>query len=497
MSLRRSGLLVLCSSLLLARGFGQLERPLFWRGVYLFGLPQPTNGPVFFSNLSDSLHLNLFQVRTFGIAAGKERNEFFLRNPKNLKVVNQSTVLATASDATDAALPDRLAESIESETRALAQYSNNFRFYLADEPDEDKLDAFASTSKRVQQSHKRAKTVTALLADHDRFVKAAGLSEVLVETYFLKNDTPHPSLVDMDSVSTHAGIVAWGDSGYAWYLGGLQQHMNEVLAGTVRPAAETAQESRGKVRLIFVPQLHGVLDSTKKKYDRDDDLHNNLVLRPPSPAEIRVQYYIGLAYGARGFLAYPYGFDAGYERSPETYPGLVSGDPSQVNHSSNFDTLYGKPIWTGYHEKWLEVAAMNKRLEAIGQTLLCLNWIGAKSWTMDPREWKPMTVSCGKWNNIVTGCSATTLSGYRDDLPQVEIGHLRSCKSDYIVVVNRRCSNEDTAQVTIVLNDAVLEKGKRWKVTDIGRRVSMIVSEGQSFMDRFDPGAGKIYRLSK
>lgn len=484
-------------SFIATNGIAQPEKPLFWRGVYLFGLPQPTDGLRFFTHLSDSLHLNLFQVRTYGSTVSKARNDFFLGNPKNLKVVNQSVPLVEPSASTDAAVPDRQARSIESETRALASYPNNYRFYLADEPGAEKLDAFAATSQRVKRSHSRAKTVTALLSHHEVITDSAGLSEVLVETYFLKNNTPHPSLVNMDRIASDAGIVAWGDTGYGWYLGGLQQSINNELETIVRPAAEVALKQKGKVALIFVPQLHGILDSATTKYDRDEDLHSTLLLRPPSPSEIRLQYNLGLAYGAKGFVAYPYGFDAGHERMKETYPGLVSGEPTQTDHASNFDVLYGKRIWTGYNEKWYEVAEMNKRLQTLGDTMLTLTWVGAKSWTMDPKFWKPITTISGRWSDIVANCAARTYSRYRDDLPQVEVGHLKRGKTDYIVVVNRRAANEDKAQITITLNTSFMPGIKRWKVTDIERNSFTRLADDCSFTDRFEPGEGKIYRISK
>ena len=209
----------------------------------------------------------------------------------------------------------------------------------------------------------------------------------------------------------------------------------------------------------------------------------------------------GIAYGVKGFLAYPYGTDIAHSdpsvqgSRAEAYVGLIPQaelNPSLIHPSQNVGTLFGKRVYTGYKEKWDELAALNRRFEqGLGDTLMRLRWIGAKAWTMT-NSWEPMTEQTSRWNaRIVTDVKATTAGKSHDQLPQVEIGNLRRGSTDYLAVVNRRCSPRDAASISIFL--AV---GRTWRVTDVEDRTrSWRVQGGGSFTDTFEPGGGHLYRL--
>ena len=220
------------------------------------------------------------------------------------------------------------------------------------------------------------------------------------------------------------------------------------------------------------------LVATTIRSDIDDRLH----LRPPSPSEIRLQYSLGIAYGARGFLAYPYGFDHGYASENAAFPGIVSGDVSATDHASDFDTLFGrKNVWTGYREKWYATAGQNARLEKLSAFLDGLKWNAAKSWTMQTPGWVACTTQTRYWDpGIVTDCAATVASDYRNDLCMVEIGHLTQGTTNVIVVVNRRCAPDDKATITLTLS-----RKSNWRVTDFENTSHQWrVSGGRSFQTR-------------
>jgi hypothetical protein len=239
--------------------------------------------------------------------------------------------------------------------------------------------------------------------------------------------------------------------------------------------------------------LHGIVYRSTMKY---------IGQRTPSPSEIRLQYNLGLAYGAKGFLGFIYGYEPGDIRRSETYPGLVSHDPSQVDHRENKDVVYGRDsIWTGYSEKWNEIRRLNARLVPLGDSLISMKWIGAKGWSIDDKGNPKQYQSIG-WEGIVTSVVATVPYGdptrkYNDNCPLpptfAEVGCLRKNSTDYIVVVNRRCANTDTARITVSL-----ERGYAWTVTDIEQpSFRMSVPRGHSFTVLIEPGGGKVFRLAK
>jgi len=494
-SISRALLVIL---LLFAWSRPALPQTGIWRGVLLFGIAKPTD-PAFFTLLRDSLHLNVFQVRTFG-PPDKERVDYFLNNNKGLAVLNLDAYLAGL--AADTSKYDRIKDStLKSHARWLHRYSSNTRFYLVDEPKPERFKDFkfvSDTLRKILGHHSRAATVT-MLAHGDSairtFVNRVQPSELMIDRYFITNNIPHPSLRGPDSVIAKAALIKVWDPepvGNGHYLGALQQQLNNAIAEHYRPAAIAIRNTNR--RLVIAPQLHGELYRATGGYDDEPGaIEEHLHLRPPSPAEIRLQYNLGLAYGARGFLAYPYGFDRGFTEESVTFPGIVAGDPSGTNHSSNFDTIYGwKNVWTGYREKWYATAQENARLSRLSTFLNSLRWNAAKSWTITTPGWIPTTHQTPHWNpGIVTRCVATVASGYHNELCLVEIGHLKKGATDVIIVVNRRSGPSDTATIRLTLSNMA-----RWLVTDIENTSRQWrVSRGKSFSDTFLPGEGKIYTL--
>jgi hypothetical protein len=210
-----------------------------------------------------------------------------------------------------------------------------------------------------------------------------------------------------------------------------------------------------------------------------------------------------MAYGAKGFLAYPYGTDIVHAdpavpgSRTEAYVGLVPPygvNPSLIHPPGNAEVLFGRRVYTGYREKWDELAKLNWRFQqGLGDTLLRLRWIAAKAWTMS-QSWAPMTEQTAGWNpELVTEIRVSTAGGVHDELPQVEIGNLRRGSTEYLAVVNRRCSARDNATIAITL-----ARGRTWRVTDVeDRSRTWRVQGGNAFTDTFEPGGGHLYRLER
>ncbi len=496
---------------------GQLQSPLFWRGVFLFGLDPANDKARFFSTLKDSLHLNLFQVTTF--EGADLRNDYFLDTPNNLKViVQENEVVAKLSAAEkDSEEYQKLLkrghdERLEGEVKVLRSYPSVIRFYLRDEPTRRSFESWRYVRDLVAKSDDKKRVVGSVAAFADtgvyieEFLKVGRPSELLVDPYYFFNSIPHPSLEGHPEIARAAGIRAWEDydpgSRYGYYFGFVQLYLNQALRDQIRPAAEAVSSSTPATPLIFIPQLHGVLHQNTATYDTDNDPDTAPTLRPPSPLEIRLQIGIGMAYGAKGFLAFPYGTQIGEtaDGRQEWVVGLVpprERDASFVDHSSNLEILLGKELWTGYREKWEEIASLYGRFAAgLGDTLSRMTWVGAKSWTHKDSAslWVPTTTATNKWDStIVVSCRAETPSGYRNDLPQVEIGHLKRGKTDYLIVVNRRCYTTDRATISVRLSGRC-----KWRVRDIERpHRRWTLKRLGTFSEVFEPGEARVFRLDR
>jgi hypothetical protein len=377
------------------------------------------------------------------------------------------------------------------------------RYYLVDEPLPKHYPGYKKASEQlsalVDDGGTSPPTITTLAEGGSAirdFVAQVQPAELVIDPYFITNNIPHPSLKGRDDLAERVGILPWGSEqeGYGWYFGFLQQGINKALEEHHRVAAEVVRAAGTPLRFVIAPQLHGILFRSTVGYDRDTSRMNALYLRPPAPSEISLQYGLGLAYGAKGFLGYPYGFDAGYETMEEVFTGLVSGDLSGVDHASNVDKLYGRDsVWTGYAEKWAEFQRNNMRLAAIGDLMASLTWVGAKSWSMT-RNWEPELRATAGWKKeLITGVDVTITGDPYPQLPQVEIGHLRGGGADYLVVVNRRCAPRDRATIAVRLGG-----GGVWTVRDVEHpETTPYTASGNTFSDQFGPGQWRVYRLQR
>jgi uncharacterized repeat protein (TIGR02543 family) len=501
-----------------ATPYTNMTPKIFWRGVYFYGMKEASNKSLFFNTLKDNLNLNVYQVRT--LDGVPDRDKFFLQNDVDeLNVITQMDTLAILSSFTN--VGDLKAHkydlSIQKEVNTILSYagSKHFRFYLRDEPEANMFSAWNYVKNSILNYDSQAlqptynKGSVAAYADTgsniEQFLLNAQPSELIIDPYFLYKSIPHPSLDANICASNLAGIEPWN---YGCYLGLLQQYLNQALNEKIRPAAEAAKYSAFPVPFILAPQLHGMMFKFKQKCDHDNNYEDSRCLRTPSSSEIKLQFYIGIAYGAKGFLAYPYSTDIVWDSTYSdslAFPGLVSIDPTLTNHDSNYGTIFGKYIYTGYKEKWTALSEVYGSLKAnqLEETLLALSWVGAKSWTMT-QGWDKEAIPTLHWDDIVTNCTATVNKppdlcdpcAPWNDRPQVEVGHLQSSNlTDYIVVVNRRCAKSDVAHISITLK--TLQSG-RWRVTDIERPTFHDTVDGRgSFTDTFEPGCGKIYRLEK
>jgi hypothetical protein len=375
-------------------------------------------------------------------------------------------------------------------------------FYLADEPPTSVFLAMNYVGKLIKDvidsADIRSRTTTTMFNRFARFLNDAPPSLMMVDMYPITPTIPHPSILDK-ALSTNSGIT-WNATnpssniwGYTDYVDSLQRHLDVDLHRIFYPGAQVAKDK--SKRWTYVPQLHGIAwdTSLNKNYLGPNPVWN---LRPPSASEVRLLYNLGMVYGAKGFVPFNYrGTNVPWVGSVN-FVGLVSDTligGYYTHHSGNTGNIFGTNIWTGYNEKWHEVAAQNARLMHIGDTLLALNWQGTKSWT----NYTDAVIHTNDWSGIVTAAVTkdTLASPTTDSQPFVEVGHLKRGATDYLVVVNRRCATRsdhfETRDVTLTLNNGT----GNILVTDIETNRAWVTKGDRPFTDRFQPGEGKIYRL--
>jgi hypothetical protein len=195
-------------------------------------------------------------------------------------------------------------------------------------------------------------------------------------------------------------------------------------------------------------------------------------LREPSAYEMRAMANLGVCYGAKGIIYYMYTNNSDTTRYIYR-TGLLADDSSS---KPEYSDPYGQP-------KWQTVKDVNHTLGIIGPTLLTLTWQGAKGWhTGAPPP-------SGTWSNLVTNVS----TNFPGETYYVETGHLKYGSSiDYLFVVNRRTLSTEGRDITETLNTL----GASWEVSDVASGKIWIVGPNGSFTDTFQPGEGKLYRIS-
>ncbi len=195
-----------------------------------------------------------------------------------------------------------------------------------------------------------------------------------------------------------------------------------------------------------------------------------LSLRNPTPAEIKDEAYLALAYGATG-LAY-FWYTTTYYNKEDTTDwrglGLVEWSP-------------GAGEWVP-NEKWYAVQEINFVLDKIGPTLLQLDWKGAC--TSD-------TVNKLDFSFI------KRLESEEFDTTYVQVGFFKdtTATTNYFMLVNRRCLENESQNVISYIN-----KGGTYLIIDLYEDDTTIAGYETSvgaipFTTHLEPGEGKLFKL--
>lgn len=399
---------------------------------------------------------------------------------------------------------------LQTDAQELNGYSLVKRFYSQDEPFVSSFTSFKYVKDRIGEvipsslnQDGKGSLTTALAYEPSRFLTHAQPNELMMDNYPIRSDIPSPVYKNNTSASTDLGIVDYVND--AQYTSILQQKIDERLIYDVghnlglRPMAEACANTGfdGKKRNFwFIGQLHGeyIVDNGKFRYTSSFVDSNGYALRPPTGNEIKMMLNLALAYGAKGFVCYPFGTDLADDfggGSHAYFPGLVSKTPDANNilndHSTDIASLpvgsiQGTPknVWVGYSEKWNALKGVYDMVQQLAPTFLSLTWQGTKSWNNN--------ATAGTWSGFVNNVT-TNVSG---ETKYVETGYFKDGSSnDYVFVVNRRTLSTETRTITLQFSNTPYSQ-----ITDVATSSTSIISPNGIFATSLSPGQGKLYKIT-
>ena len=297
---------------------------------------------------------------------------------------------------------------------------------------------------------------------------SSGLAEDYIVPYLETTQVPE-LIYDAYTIGWAQNSKSEGDSTiqYAWnrlIKNSIHGDYDYFYNGGLRAAIEKSQEKDKD--LWFCMQTSGAL---KKK---DDGTWRAEGLRDPTREEIRCEGFLGLTYGAKGFVYYHYSpiYHYGY-RNPtgidlpewngaigrglvDFWPDYTDTTETELVDSADFVDAINDLGWLHPNEKWYAVRDFNHTLDSLENLVTNLKWI---------------TAGCAEYadNNTISyvtiDSTCDTLDN-RDDSLFVEVGIfkgintpgdtfrvdndvIRGFSGDAISIVNRRVNADTTGGV--------------------------------------------------
>ncbi|MFZ0452729.1 MAG: right-handed parallel beta-helix repeat-containing protein [Ignavibacteriaceae bacterium] len=364
------------------------------------------------------------------------------------------------------------------------------RFYFSDEPKISSFQAYNYVQNITRSAYGGdaingvASGVTAqpYKNSFDRFLIDAHPHELVVDYFPVVSDVPNPNMTDAEA--ENVGIVQYNNNP-SYYTQTLQAKFTGLINTLGTAAVSTKQHG---IDLWYVPQLHGVYVQGSGGFRNRD---GGPQPRPPTGNEIIAMCNLGVAYGAKGIVPYPFDSEKTYSwnNGADTayWPGLVTEEPVGgllKNHWTNYATYPSptgnKSIRMGFKEKWDALASVMEYYSQISSTLSALSWQGTKSWDNFH--------TTGTWNSIVSNIT-TNVSG---ETTYVETGHFVNSGNDYLFVVNRRTLSSDQRNISVTINKTSYNN---WKISEIGTSNTWTVSGTGTFTTSYQPGEGKLFKM--
>jgi|GEM_PF-4866438 len=197
--------------------------------------------------------------------------------------------------------------------------------------------------------------------------------------------------------------------------------------------------------------------------------------RFPTPYEVRLQTFLALCYGADGIINWSYYSRNGQYGQDTTRREILLG---------LYDHLADTPT-----EMWYEIAHFSgPRVELLGPEFHELTWQGAGFH-------EDVATVPGNFINSLQAAPGETLT-----TTYVEVGFFKDdAGTDYFILVNRQCLENEDQSVIAYLDSADLDGGKMWYVIDQYSQDTTFtgaINGTIPFTTHLDPGEGKLFKLA-
>ncbi len=358
--------------------------------------------------------------------------------------------------------------------------TRNFRWY-GDEPGATNFRAYSKVSELAKQATGVA--MNGSLSDYSAqslselqsYIGTVRPSELITDTYSIwgSSSNPRDNLHSIDSASSGTNSIQYS---YDYLTPNLR---NSITAANGDPS--TASDD---IPFWFTMQVDrytqvNTADQTKTVY----------LFRDPTRNEIFAQAYLSLAYGAKGLIYFTY--------ASLPYAALGSSAGGDDYHSlTDIVDAQGNPttdVTVGHHVpnyKWYALKEFHGVLDVIGPKLLNLQWKNAASIHLG---------QIANVSSVVSGVQSSTLSGTQDGSTStfVEVGIFDTIGSNdkYFMIVNRRGLSNEQRNIQVTLSSSLAYQSLL--VTDVYSGRMWVLPRGNSFTDLFQPGQGKLYRVSQ
>ena len=224
--------------------------------------------------------------------------------------------------------------------------------------------------------------------------------------------------------------------------------------------------------------------------ERRIDLENNEVVfdnREVSPAEIQMQGWLSLCFGAKGLAYYP---SAHRDDTISNYRNTWSGmfKPNASNTQMVIDSI-----------RYNAVQKLNAEIDSISSVILRLKWINSYS-----------TASQNEYNALITQTPIQSIqtknlnnTADADVLRFAQVSYFKhdeeTDSTRYFIVMNRRVMSNESRYIRIVfdnLNTYYNTNYANWKVTDVKKDTSYTIpANGGDYTFLCPPGEGKLFKL--
>ncbi|MBS1552985.1 MAG: T9SS type A sorting domain-containing protein [Bacteroidetes bacterium] len=250
-------------------------------------------------------------------------------------------------------------------------------------------------------------------------------------------------------------------------------------------------------KFIMQPQIQGVLKIDTTGYYKGG-------VREPLNEEIEAEAMLSIAHGADGICWFTYYGQPTEFKSGNYYIYGLQNHDSINNFPHRHKNMYGQ-------DKWKAVRDMNIKIEHWKSTLDNINWV--EGWSVHKDSASHFYIS------DIKSIRRNPSFGYTDDPPYAycdgtnerywEMGFFNpddaTDKGKYFIMVNRRCvpdlnNQGDFRELKIKFDSTNLVGFRNWKIIELDSNKVIRTFDKDSNvyvnMGEFNPGEGKLYKLS-